>query len=87
MRLDLPGPVDDPHAAAGDLLQQLVIAEVADRAGRVLRRVARAEGGGHEVVFFLESGHEVGVTGETTQVVVRPGPLAGPTAQFHLRGQ
>ena len=25
---DLPGPVDDAHAAAGDLLQQLVVAEV-----------------------------------------------------------
>ena len=31
---DLPGLVDDAHAAAGDLLQQLVIAEVADGAQR-----------------------------------------------------
>ena len=27
---DLPGLVDDAHAAAGDLLQQFVVAEVAD---------------------------------------------------------
>ena len=33
VQADLPGPVDHPHAAAGDLAEQLVIAEVAD-AGR-----------------------------------------------------
>ena len=31
---DLPGPVDDAHAAAGDLLEQLVVAEVPHHTGR-----------------------------------------------------
>ena len=31
IQADLPGLVDHAHAAAGDLLQQLVIAEVANR--------------------------------------------------------
>ena len=42
LRLHLPGLVDDAHAAAGDLLQQLVVAEVAARGrpGAVTPRAA-----------------------------------------------
>jgi hypothetical protein len=31
---DLPGAIDDAHAAAGDLLEQLIVAEVADLGAR-----------------------------------------------------
>ena len=35
---NLPRPVDDAHAAPGDLLEQLVVAEVADGLGPISRR-------------------------------------------------
>ena len=41
---DLPGLEDDPHAAAGDLADDLVVAEVADAGGRVIRGVDRGDG-------------------------------------------
>ena len=46
LQADLPGPVDHAHAAAGDLLQQLVVAEVRDLAEAVGGRGGFGRGDG-----------------------------------------
>ncbi len=69
---DLPRPVHDAHAAAGDLLQKLIIAEVAN--GRARAGAARATGtNGFQVGQLLldrpgQSLHGVAVGEEGAQV-------------------
>jgi hypothetical protein len=76
----LPGPVDDAHAAARDLAEQLVIAEALRRGprapGRAARRGQRRQlvAVGEEVVQLRR---QVGVPGDELLAVGRPPGLLG----------
>ena len=98
VQADLPGLVDDAHPAPGDLLQQLVVAEVADgrqvgmavsldRAGGV-QLVGHPQGRGH-AVHAVEVGEErpqpLGVLGVAVEQLLAVGHLAGLHGQ-HVGG-
>ena len=59
---DLPGLVDDAHAAAGDLLQQLVVAEIAHRPQRCSVSVGVAAGRRPSLVLAPSEAAQAGGT-------------------------
>ena len=94
----LPRLVDDPHAAPGDLLQQFVVAEVADHRRRsaavrlglagLLQAAIQPQGRGHAIhpVEIGEEGAEgVGVLGVAIEQLLAIGDLAALDGQ-HVGG-